>query len=164
MSTLYELTGEYLYLMELMEDPDVDPQMVLDTLESVGDELETKADGYATIRLEFDSEIEKLGKEIDRLTKRKQTIENNRKRLTDALMNAMIAMDKKKIKTDRFSFTVKKSSPVLVIDDPDRIPDEYHIPQPDKIDKASIKKMLKNEADQRCEYAYLVQNDSLLIK
>lgn len=164
MSTLYELTGEYLYLMELMEDPDVDPQMVVDTLESVGGELETKADGYATIRLEFDSEIEKLKKEIDRLAKRKRTIENNRKRLTDSLMNAMIAMNKKKIKTDRFSFTIKKSGPALVIDDPDKVPDMYHIPQPDKIDEISIKTMLKNEAGQRCGYAHLIQKDSLLIK
>ena len=33
MQTLYELTNEYMMLLEMAEDPDVDPQAFEDTLE-----------------------------------------------------------------------------------------------------------------------------------
>ena len=164
MSNLYELTGNYLYLMDLMDDPDTDPQMVLDTMESLNDEIERKADGYAIIKLEFESQIEKLDKEIKRLQKRKKTMENNKKWLIESLKNSMLAMDKKKIKTDLFSFTVKNGGQSLIIDDPNSIPEEYLIPQPPKVDEASIKKWLKTEKDAQCCFAHIEQGTSLLIK
>ena len=42
MSTLYELTNEYMALLEMAEDPDIDPQAFADTLEALGGELESK--------------------------------------------------------------------------------------------------------------------------
>ena len=49
MATLYELTGEFLQLMNMLEDEDCDEQCIMDTLESVEYEIEDKADGYAKI-------------------------------------------------------------------------------------------------------------------
>ena len=34
-NTLYDLTGEYLMLQEMLEDPDVDPEVVQDTLDAL---------------------------------------------------------------------------------------------------------------------------------
>ena len=49
MSALYELTGFFLELMDMLEDEECDEQCIMDTLESVEYEIEDKADGYAKI-------------------------------------------------------------------------------------------------------------------
>lgn len=57
MNTLYELTGQYLELLEMLENDDgTEEQVIRDTLEGIDGELEIKADNYAEI-------IPELGKE-----------------------------------------------------------------------------------------------------
>lgn len=46
---LFELTGQYLELLELAEMPDADPEVIQGTMEALDGELEDKADGYARI-------------------------------------------------------------------------------------------------------------------
>jgi hypothetical protein len=48
--TLYELTAEYMQLLEIAEDPDTDVQVLLDTMEGVSGEIEEKADGSGRSR------------------------------------------------------------------------------------------------------------------
>ena len=43
--TLYELTDEFRQLLDMMEDPDIDPEVLNDTLEAVLGDIEYKADG-----------------------------------------------------------------------------------------------------------------------
>ena len=38
--TLYNLTNDYMNLLELAEDPDIDEQAFMDTLEGIGGALE----------------------------------------------------------------------------------------------------------------------------
>ena len=47
MSTLYELTGQYMDLMEMAEE--ADPDVLRDTLEGIEGEIEDKADNYAKV-------------------------------------------------------------------------------------------------------------------
>lgn len=49
MATLYQLTDDYLTLLELAEDPDIDEQALKDTMEGIEGALEIKAEGYAKI-------------------------------------------------------------------------------------------------------------------
>ena len=44
MSSLYELTDEYKAVEEMLYDPEVDEQTVIDTLEAISGEIEDKAD------------------------------------------------------------------------------------------------------------------------
>lgn len=81
MSTLYELTGELLELMDMMEDPDCDPQMIQDTMEGSKLEFTEKVEGYLMVMLDLEGNAEKLKKEEDRLSRRRKTIENNIKNL-----------------------------------------------------------------------------------
>lgn len=50
MASLYELTGQMDYLSQLLEDPEAEEQVILDTTESIDYEIEEKADGYANYR------------------------------------------------------------------------------------------------------------------
>ena len=54
MSTLYEITGDYLRLLEMLEEEDnLDPQAFKDTLKGIEGEFEIKADGYARVLKEL---------------------------------------------------------------------------------------------------------------
>lgn len=166
MPTLYELTGQMQALLALMEDPDTDPQIIEDSLEAVSGEIEVKADGYARVRAELMFTSAALKAEIDRLTARKRAIDNNIDRMMESLKNGLIAAGKPKFKTDLFSFSVQKNPPRVVIDDPDRIPKGFLIPQPPKVDTASIKESLKSvDAAEMWEgVAHLEQGESLRIR
>ena len=57
---LYELTEQYEMLQEMMYDPEVDEQVLHDTLEAIWGEIEEKADGYAKIIFSMKADVEKL--------------------------------------------------------------------------------------------------------
>ena len=83
MSTLYELTGDYLQLMNMLYDDNEDTECILDTLEGVDYEIEEKANSYAIIMDSFQADIDHLDKEIKRLQKKKKTYENRIKGLIE---------------------------------------------------------------------------------
>ena len=109
MAALYELTGEFLTLMDMLEDEECDEQVIMDTLEGIDYEIEQKADGYAKIIKSLELNIGGLSKEADRLTARKNTFENRIKWLKQNLEICMRATGKKKFTTDLFSFNIQKN-------------------------------------------------------
>ena len=146
MAALYELTGAFLELMDMLEDEECDEQCIMDTLESVEYEIEDKADGYAKIIKSLESKVNGLSKESDRLTARKKTYENRIKWLKQNLEMCMRATGKRKFTTDLFSFNIQKNGGKrkLVVDvDVEKVPEKYRIKQPDAIDGESIREYLK---------------------
>ena len=160
--TLYELTNEYQQLLLFAEDPDVDPQVIAYTLEGLTGEIEDKADGYAKVIKQLDADTIALKAEIDRLTARKKTIENNIDRMKESLKNAMLLCDKPKFKTNLFTFTVQKN-PEKVVLDSEVVPEEYLVQQEPKVNKTLLKEDLKAGKD-LSGIAHLEQDDSLRIK
>lgn len=166
MATLYELTGQMQALLALMEDPDVDPQIIEDSLEAISGEIEVKADGYARVMAELEARKAAVKAEKDRLAARESSLGKNIDRMKESLKTSMIATGKTKFKTDLFSFNIQKNPPRVVIDDPDRIPEGFLIPQPPKVDTASIKESLKSvDAGSMWEgICHLEQGESLRIR
>ena len=161
MATLYKLTEEYLELLDLLEDDSVDQEVLNDTLEGVGGEIEVKADNCAKLIQELNGSVNILDTEIDRLKKRRETIANNAQHIKKYIESAMIATGKKKFKTDLFGFNIQKNPPSLVIDQEEMIPDQYWVAQEPKLDKNSLKKWLK---DNKADFAHLDQGESLRIR
>jgi hypothetical protein len=166
MATLYELTGQMQALLALMEDPDVDPQIIEDALEAISGEIEVKADGYARVMAELEARKAAVKAEKDRLAALESSLGKNIDRMKESLKTSMIATGKTKFKTDLFSFSVQKNPPKVVIDDPSRIPEGFLIPQPPKVDTASIKESLKSvDAGSMWEgICHLEQGESLRIR
>lgn len=147
MSTLYEITGDYLRLLEMLEeDENIDEQAFEDTLEGIEGEFEIKADNYAKIIKELRAESEKYVAEIGRMQKRMETLANNEKRLKQHLYKSMKATGKLRFKTDLFSFGIQKNGglqPMEILPDVE-IPDEYCRKEPDN---TKIREALKNGAE-----------------
>lgn len=163
--TLYELTADYLQVLQMAEDPDVDPEVIEDTLEDIGGSIEDMADSYATVMISIDGNIKMLAEEIARLTERKKAMEANRQRIKDYLQKSMVVTGKTKFKTEKFSFSVQKNpaSVVLDTDDIDRIPVKYLVPQEPKVNKTQIKEDLKAGMELP-GIAHLEQSESLRIR
>lgn len=134
MSTLYEITGQYLQLLEMLEEEDnLEEQVVKDTLEGLDGELEIKADGYARIIRELDAEAVKYEEEKKRLEERGNTLRNRSRILKEHLYNSMKLTGKHKFKTNLFSFGIQKNGglqPMEIVPDV-IIPDEYLKKEPD---------------------------------
>ena len=157
---LYELTDNYLKVLELIENGE---EGLEDTLESLNDTIELKADGYARIIRNLEANAVALKTEIDRLTNRRRSIENSIDRLKENLKNAMIATGKEKIKTDLFNVTVVNNPVAVNVIDEKLIPEEYFkVEIIRKLDKISLRDAIKN--GEEIQGAKLMQGKGLRIK
>lgn len=159
--TLYELTDDFLRLMDIAEDPDTDPDVFRDTLEGIEGAIEDKADGYAKVIRELEARKEGLQKEAERLSSRAKSIDGNIRRMKEHLTSAMVAMDKRKFKTDLFSFSVQKNPASVKFDiDEAEVPDEYMRIKKEP-DKTAIKKAIEAE---EITWAHLEQSEGVRIR
>lgn len=157
---LYELTDSYLKVLELIEAGE---ENLDDTLESINDTIEVKAENYAKIIRNLEGNVNMLKAEIERLNSRKKSIEGNIDRLKENLKQAMILTGKEKIKTGLFNITVANNPVALNIFDESKIPENFFTYETiKKMDKSTIKFLLK--AGQVIEGAELTQGKGLRIK
>lgn len=162
MNALYELSGQYEYLLNCLYDEAYDEETLLDTLEGIEGEIETKADGYAKMMQVLSGDAEKLKEEEERLRARRKCLESRREWLKSQLYQAMKRTGKMKFKTLLFSFGIQKNPPSVVVDFPDQVPEAYRIYPEPVIDKARIKAGLN--AGQDLPFAHLEQGESLRIR
>ena len=122
--TLYDITGEYLQLLEYADDSE-DEQLFLDTLESITGELEIKADGYGVVINELNTRADQFDKEIQRLMARKKAVENAAKKMKERLKEAMELMGKDKIQTEHYTFAIQKNGGKIPINYTAEVPMSY---------------------------------------
>ena len=168
MASLYELTGDYAKFAEIAQQGDLDDDMqaMLDgALANLADDIEVKLEGYAKVIKNFESDIEGLKKEEDRLAGKRKILENRVKSMKTAMRDAMIATGKLKVKGDLFSFTVRNNAPSVVMDTyyVYNVPEKYLIPQAPKIDRKLLAEDLKDGAALE-GIAHLESSQSILIK
>ena len=125
MTKLYELTGQYLALSELADDPDMPAQALQDSLEGLEGEIEMKAQALLQVTAGMKGDIYSIEDEIKRLQDRKRVIENRRQSLRDYLQRNMEATGITKIACPLFQITLAKGRPMVVVEDENQIPDEY---------------------------------------
>ena len=134
MNTLYEITGDYLRLLEMLEDNEtvVDREILKDTLEGLEGEFEVKADNYARIMKELHAEAEKYAAEAGRMQAKMELLENRYKMLKQHLYESMKATGKTKFKTDLFRFDIQKNGGVQPMEvNEDQVPKSYMKMVPD---------------------------------
>ena len=154
------LKENYLKVLELIEAGE---ENLEDTLESINDTIEVKAENYAKIIRNLEGNVNMLKAEVERLNSRKKSIEGNIDRLKENLKMAMILTGKEKIKTGLFNITVANNPVALNVFDESKIPENFFTYETiKKMDKSAIKDLLK--AGQVIEGAELTQGRGLRIK
>lgn len=159
MATLYELTTQASMLYEMLQGEIIDEQIFNDTLEAMG--AGEKVESYCKVIKQFQSDAEMFKTEIDRLTARKKTAENAVERMKAALLLFMQQTGQDKVKAGSFAVSTATTQAVNITDE-NAIPCIYLVEQPPKIDKAGIKKALKD--GEQINGAELINNTGVRIR
>lgn len=165
MANLYEITQDYMTILAMMEDPELDPQTLADTMEAVEGELEVKAENYAKVIRNLEGDIAAIKGEVERLSAKKKTLENNIKNMKSALMMAMETTGKTKFKTELFSFSVRNNAPKVVMDEEyiKNVPERFLKYSEPTINRSAIKEAIQNGENLE-GLAHLEQSKSITIR
>lgn len=165
MSTMYELTADYLEVLDLANDPDIPPEVVADTLEGIGGEIEVKAENTAKILKELEASVAASKAEEKRLAERRKQLETNVQKIKERLFDMMKTTGKVKFKTDLFSFSIQKNGGklpvVLDVKDTSELPDDL-VKITETADLEAIRELL-DAGDTRFAH-YGERGESLRIK
>lgn len=145
MQTLYQITGAYLQLLEMAQDPEIEPSIFADTLEAVEGDLEVKAEGYAIVDSELQTRIDGVEREIERLNGWLASMKNNKRRLREALMQALTVTGKTKLETEHFRIGIARNGgkqPMTISAPIEEIPEAYIIREP-KVNTAAVREALE---------------------
>jgi hypothetical protein len=143
-ANIYELTAQAQQLQQLLEAEEIDEATYNDTLEAL--DIEDKVQSICCVIKNFEAQAAAIKVEKDRLAKKQKTAENRVERLRDSLIHHLQATNQAKVKTTLFNVALSSSKSLKVVDET-MIPQEYLIPQPDKVDIAGMKKAIKEGAE-----------------
>ena len=155
---LYELSLAF----QDVQNMDLDPEVMKDTLDSINDAIENKAENIAKLIRNLESDVSAFKTEEDRLKTKRQSAENKVEWLKAYLEDNMKLTGKTKFKSGMFNFSIQKNPKSVNIFNESILPDEFLIPQPPKVDKTSLKELLKNGVE--IPGAELKQTESLRIR
>lgn len=146
MTTLFNLREKYKEIYEWIAEQG-DEQVLIDTLQSINDALEEKADGYVAVIKSIESDNAAIDEEIKRLRERKTSNQNGIKHLKESLQKAMEETGKQKFKTALNSYSIANNPPSLDVTNEKLIPKEYWVSQAPKLNKKELLQDIKNGAD-----------------
>lgn len=141
MATLYELADAERQLLEMLENEVIDEQAVNDTIEGL--DIGGKLESYCMVIRQLEADHAAYKAEADLFTLKAKRAENGVKRLKSGILNYLLSTNKSKAEAGLFKVSTRESKAVKIIDD-SKIPADYLIAQPPKIDKAGIKKAITN--------------------
>ena len=155
---LYELSLAF----QDVQNMDLDPEVMKDTLDSIEDAIENKAENIAKLIRNLESDVSAFKTEEDRLKTKRQATENKVKWLKTYLEDNMKLTGKTKFKSGMFNFSIQKNPVSVNVLNESILPDEFLIPQPPKVDNTSLKELLKSGVE--IPGAELKQTESLRIR
>lgn len=161
LSNLFELSTNYQQIYNLISEQE-NELILKDTLASINDALENKADSYVAIIKSLKADNKAIDEEIKRLRQRKSSNENGIKRLKESLQLAMEETGKEKFKTSLNSYSIAKNSPSLDVQDESLIPKQYYVEQKPKLNKTELLKAVKDGLE--IKGVELKQNRSLRVR
>jgi len=148
--SLYQLAAEYRHDLEKLADLDLPPETVADTLESLGGELQVKAQNVVAFMRNLESTASAIKEAEIQMAARRRAIENRAASLRAYILDAMQHNNIQKIECPHFAISIAKNPPSVDIFDEAQIPAIYlDIPPPPepKPDKKRIAQAIKAGKD-----------------
>ncbi|MGM9924661.1 MAG: siphovirus Gp157 family protein [Bacillus sp. (in: firmicutes)] len=139
---LYELNQQYNQLLEMAGD--LDPQVLKDTLESIKESIEDKAENTAKLIRSWEAEAKAIKEEEKRLAERRKSLEKRVDNTKAYLFEQMELAGMEKVKRPTLTISIANNPPSVQVIDPEKIPSFFMIEQEPKIDKKAILEALKN--------------------
>ena len=156
---LYQITQSTQQLLEMLSEGEIPEDVYKDTVDALG--AENAIDDVVKAIRNKQAEAEAFKAEADRLIEKKQAAEKAIDSMKKLILDYMRATDQKKTGTGLFTVS-RRSSKSCELTDETKIPEQYLIPQPAKIDKKAILAELKEGKE--IAGARLKENESIMIK
>ena len=127
MSELFNLVGQYQQVYDMITDPEIDEQVIVDTLEGLAGEISDSAAQLVPILNRLDMEIEACKKQQAEWTARRKVRENGQARLKNMIMSAMDAIGTKELDAGGVTFKTQNVGGQLAIEYVDgvTVPEKY---------------------------------------
>lgn len=139
MAKLYELAEGYKNIQALLDNPDIPEEIVIDSLTSINEDFEDKAESIAKLLKSMEADVKAFKEEEIRLSSRRKALENRIGGLKTYLESYMRSVDKPKFKGKLFTFSIQKNKPSVDISNIESIPIEYiEVEEVKKVDKKKI--------------------------
>lgn len=161
MPSLFDLSTDYQQVYDLIAEQE-DEQILKDTLASINDAIEDKADGYVAVIKTLEGDNKAIDEEIKRLRQRKTSNQNGVKRLKESLQEVMEQTGKEKFKTALNSYSIANNPPSIEVVNESLIPKSYWVEQAPKLNKKEILSDIKNGVE--IKGAEVVQTRSLRVR
>lgn len=139
---LYELSQSYSQLLDLADSMDM--EVFQDTLSSIEEAIEEKAENIAKLIRCLESDAKAIKEEEERLATRRKALENKISGIKQYLFNQLEVAGLDKVKRPTVTVSIQLNPPSVDVIDEKLIPSEYRIPQDPKIDKKAILTALKD--------------------
>lgn len=145
-TTLYEIESRYHAALDMLYDPEIPEDVVVDTLEAIEGEMEMKAENYAALIANIEATAAAIKEAERKQAERRKAMESKAARLRSRLLEAMQVGGVPKFETPRFRIAVRANPESVAIDDEAVIPDDYkrEIPARYEADKGLIRAAMKD--------------------
>ena len=149
MATLYELSDEYMDIMQALieADNDDEAETAWARFDAIQDDISTKAENYARMMKQLDADAAAYKAESQRLAKLQHNAEKSVEGLKSRLLDCMQRLDIPEIKTGIGRWKVQLNPWSCNVVDESRIPLEYWKPQPAKVDRKALLDNFRNTGE-----------------
>jgi len=159
---LYELTENYKNLQELMENPDIPQEMILEALNSIEGDIFEKLENIVKLLRSLEADIRIIKEEKQRLSAKQSSLENRCVNIKEYLETSLKALGKDKVKSGLFTLSIGKNPPSVNVVDLSVIPKEYMKQIEPEVMRTLVLKDLKQGNE--IPGAELIQTESLRIR
>ena len=145
--SLYQLSGNYLQALDFLTDPEADlpAEVISDTLEALGGELEDKAVNVAKFLRNMEATAMAIKAAEESMEKRRKALEARVKWMKDYLKSNMEHTGISKIECPYFKLSIQKNPAAVNVTDENAIPKQYKEEVITwKLNKPAIKKAIEN--------------------
>ena len=161
--SLFDISERYLNIAELLDNPDIPEEMLVEALDGIKEEFTAKADNVVRFIKSIEGDCETLKKEEKRLSEKRKALENKANRMKQYLEDNMRLTGNTKFKTAFYSYSIQANPPSVDISNEDLVPDTYKTVETIvKIDKKQLLADIKSGLE--IEGASLKQGSSLRVR
>jgi|FLOH01.1.fsa_nt_gi hypothetical protein len=159
MSSLFNISQDFKSLYILANDAEnEDMEALAELFSEVETSLSDKLDNTIYVIKELDSDAEALKAEAKRLTDKARALENKGKYLKELMLGAVKASGVEKLKSDKFSYYIKRTEVLNVVSEDNIGREFFRIKK--EIDKTVLKKAIKDGLI--VDGVSIVENESLV--
>ena len=149
MNSLYEMAVEYRAISDKLHDLDLPEEVIADTLESIGGDIQEKSVNVAKYFRNLEAMADQIKQAEAQMSARRKAIEKRASNLKQYLLTNMERAGISKIESPWFVISIKQNPESVIVDDESAIPRDYfkEIPASYQLDKALVKSAIKDLHD-----------------